>query len=278
MNDHRTMRLMRLLLMAALALGAPAEAAAQAETQVHTVQPGETVQDIAAAYGLRSVTVMAANALSNPDLLQVGQSLVIPPVDGVLHTVKAGETLAGIADQYSVSTADLVTANTLDSADELSVGELLVVPGASLAEHAVQAAASQAEATVPATMVRDHPTSDTYVVQDGDTLRSIAESFHLDILSLVAMNAIDDPDVIRPGSRLQVSAHPLQHVVQAGDTVGDIAFQYAVDPNALLRVNGLEDPDRISIGMTLIVPLGAPASAAAPPVATTTSAPPSQSA
>jgi len=203
MSDHRKMRLLTLLLTAALGVAAPSQALAQAQTQVHTVQPGETVQDIANAYGLRSVTIMAANALSNPDLLHVGQSLVIPPVDGVLHTVKSGETLAAIADQYSVTTTDLVSANTLDSADDLSVDEVLVVPGASLAEHAVQASASQAEATVPA--VREHPTSETYVVQDGDTLRSIAESFHLDILSLVAMNAIDNPDVIRPGSRLQVS-------------------------------------------------------------------------
>src|SRR5690349_23372627 len=185
MSSSTNMRLIRLLLALALALISPGIARAQAQTQVHTVQPGETIQDIATAYGLRSVSVMAANALSNPDLLQVGQSLVIPPVDGVLHTVQAGETLSGIADHYSVSTTDLVSANTLDSADALSVGEVLVVPGASLAERAVQVAATQAEATVAA------PTrtpTDTYVVQDGDTLRSIAENLHLDILSLVAMN------------------------------------------------------------------------------------------
>jgi peptidoglycan DL-endopeptidase LytF len=263
MTFSRNMRPFGLLLVSALALLGPSTVRAQAETHVHTVQPGETIQDIASANGLRSVSVMAANALSNPDVLQIGQSLVIPPIDGVLHTVKSGETLAAIADQFGVSTADLVSANSLQSADDLSVGEVLVVPGVSLAERAVQAAATQAEATVPAP---SRATSETYVVQDGDTLRSIAESVHLDILSLVAMNGIDDPDLIRPGSRLQVSAHPQQHVVQAGDTVGDIAFQYSVDPNALLRVNGLDDPDRIVTGMTLVIPLGAAAAAPAPVV------------
>src|SRR5690242_12022973 len=94
-----------LLLVAALGLvtRAPESASAQAQTRVHTVEPGETVRDIADANGIRSVSVMAANALPNPDLLQVGQTLVIPPVDGVLHTVKSGETLIGIADQYEVS-------------------------------------------------------------------------------------------------------------------------------------------------------------------------------
>ena len=254
-----------LLLAGGLSSAVPAAGIthAQAETHVHTVQPGETVQDIAAAYGLNSVSVMAANALRNADLLQIGQSLVIPPVDGVLHTVKSGENVVGIADVYGVSAGDLVRANALASADDLSVGEVLVVPGVELAAHAVQAAASQTEAMVS---VRDKP-SDTYVVRDGDTLRSIAERFKLDILSLVAMNGLDDPDLIRPGSRLAVSAQALEHVVQPGDTLGDIAWRYSVDADALLRTNGLANPDRIATGMTLVLPLGAVAMTAptAPP-------------
>src|ERR1051326_8519227 len=237
---------------------------AEAQTQVHTVQPGESVKDIASAYGLSSVSVMAANALANPDVLQVGQTLVIPPVDGVLHTVKAGETLVGIAADYGVSGAEVVSANGLDSPDDLSVDDVLVIPGVSLAEHAVQVATSQAAATVPVP-VRGRGAVDTYVVQDGDTLRSIAENLNLDILSLVAMNALDNPDLIRPGSRLQVSTRPVEHVVQAGDTLGDIAWQYSVDANALLRANGLEDPNRLVTGMTLVVPfVAAPPPAARP--------------
>jgi LysM repeat protein len=266
-------RLLRLALAASVCLASGSGVAhAQAATHTHTVQAGETVLDIAAANGLSSATVMAANALSNPDLLQVGQTLVIPPVDGVLHTVKPGDTLADIASQYDVSSADLVTANGLDSADDLSVGEVLMVPGLSLATRAVQAAATQSQATVT---VRDHPQSDTsdmYVVRDGDTLRSVAEAFNLDILSLMAMNALQDPDLIRPGSRLQVSSQPLEHVVQPGDTVGDIAWSYSVDANALLRANGLEDPDSIVTGMTLVIPLGAPASASSAPASSPGSA------
>jgi LysM repeat protein len=256
-------RVLQLLLAISLGVATPGAgvAKAQVQTDVHTVERGETVQGIAAAYGLESVSVMAANALPNPDALQVGQSLRIPPVDGVLHTVKSGETLLGIANTYQVSTADLVAANALESGDDLAVGEVLMVPGVSVAEQAVQAAASQAEATVP---VRDRAPAETYVVQDGDTLRTIAEALNLDILSLVAENALEDPDLIRPGSVLHVE-HPPELVVQAGDTVGDIAWRYSVDANALLRVNGLEDADRIGTGMTLVVPLGVPA--AVPPSA-----------
>ena len=44
-----------------------------------------------------------------------------------------------------------------------------------------------------------------YVVQPGDTLRSIAEQFGTTIDALVEANDIEDPDVIRTGSTLRVS-------------------------------------------------------------------------
>jgi LysM repeat protein len=264
-------RVLQLLLAISLGVAAPGAgvAEAQVQTNVHTVEQGETVQAIAAAYGLESVSVMAANALPNPDALQVGQSLVIPPVDGILHTVTSGETLLDIANRYQVNAADLVAANALESSDDLAVGEVLMVPGVKIAEQAVQAAASQAEATVP---VQDRAPAQSYVVQEGDTLRTIAEALNLDILSLVAENALENPDLIRPGSVLHV-AHPTELVVQAGDTVGDIAWRYSVDANTLLRVNGLEDADRIVTGMTLVVPLGVPAAVSAPPAQAVVSQP-----
>jgi LysM repeat protein/3D (Asp-Asp-Asp) domain-containing protein len=251
----------RLIFAVGLALAASGAGAANAQVQpdVHVVQDGETVRGIANAYGLSSVSVMAANSMPKPDVLQVGQSLVIPPVDGVLHTVKPGDTLLGIAEQYQVSAADIVAANAMASSDQLAIDDVLVIPGVGLADKAVQAAASQAEATVPVKPRAERTTDATYVVQDGDTLRSIAEHLQLDILSIVAMNGIDDPDLIRPGSELHVSAHPPEHVVQPGDTLGDIAWHYSVDANALLRANGLDDPNHLVTGMTLVVPIGAAA-------------------
>lgn len=44
----------------------------------HTVQAGETLSEIAAAYKVRASAIIEANNLENPDLLRQGQKLFIP--------------------------------------------------------------------------------------------------------------------------------------------------------------------------------------------------------
>src|SRR3954452_7704500 len=127
MLEALTTRGTRLIVAAGLALAASGAGAAHAQVKpdVHVVQDGETVRGIANAYGLSSVSLMAANSMPNPDVLRVGQSLVIPPLDGVLHTVRSGDTLLGIADRYQVSAADIVSANGIESTDQLAIDDVL---------------------------------------------------------------------------------------------------------------------------------------------------------
>ena len=44
----------------------------------YTVQPGDTLAAIAAEYGVTVESIIEANNLQNPDLLSVGQILIIP--------------------------------------------------------------------------------------------------------------------------------------------------------------------------------------------------------
>ena len=99
----------------------------------YVVQPGDSVWKIAQKFGLKPETIEWANGLElNPDLLRVGQTLIIPPVDGVVHVVEAGETLAGIARKYKVKPEDIVAykPNGLSSVeDPLPEKKVLVIPG-----------------------------------------------------------------------------------------------------------------------------------------------------
>ena len=101
---------------------------------LYEVQPGDTVFGIAEKFNIRPETIMWSNPEleQNPDLLRIGEKLVILPVDGVYHKIKKGDTLAKIAKKYKVKPEDIVSFewNKLDGLDApLTPGEHLIVPG-----------------------------------------------------------------------------------------------------------------------------------------------------
>ncbi len=114
----------------------PAAAAAPAKVdiiRIYEVRSGDNLQKIAAHYGLRPETIQWANEdlESNPDLLRVGQRLVIPPVDGVLHAVRPGDTLSSLATKFKAEISDIVAhpMNKLVSANTpVTVGSHLIIP------------------------------------------------------------------------------------------------------------------------------------------------------
>lgn len=100
----------------------------------YTVQAGDTVQSIAALFNLQPTTIMWANpAIEDaPDLLRIGQEVVILPIDGVYHQVADEDTLASIAESYKVSSEAIATCNynSLEPPEyPIKEGARLIVPG-----------------------------------------------------------------------------------------------------------------------------------------------------
>lgn len=102
---------------------------------------------------------------------------------------------------------------------------------------------------------------ETYVVQSGDTLWSIAARFGLDLDTLRWSNPEleRNPDVLSVGTELRIlPVAGVYHIVAEGDTIESIAVQYGVaeidiadyPPNALFPPHDLEN------GEGLIVPYG----------------------
>jgi len=96
----------------------------------HTVAQDEVLWQIAEQYALRAETIVWVNDLTNPDLLLVGQQLVIPPQDGVLYTVQEGDRLADVAERYGVDLAAIVSSNQLGDPNQLGAGADVFLPGA----------------------------------------------------------------------------------------------------------------------------------------------------
>ncbi len=70
----------------------------------HTVTAGDTLYGIAQRYKLNAETIMFSNGLEkNPDLLRLGQQLIILPLNGIYHTVGPKDTIQSIAKAYKVT-------------------------------------------------------------------------------------------------------------------------------------------------------------------------------
>lgn len=107
------------------------------EISIHTVRPCnenscETLSHIAEMYDVSVKTIMWANNIKDPNLVQPGDELVILPIVGVRHIVKEGDTIKSIAEKYEGDASEILSYNQLASASELSVGETLIIPGGNM--------------------------------------------------------------------------------------------------------------------------------------------------
>ncbi len=124
-------------------------------TTVYVVEPGDTLSDIAAKFGVSVAAIAAANNLANVDVIQIGLSLDIATTgggttsgggdgsssggatldgDGVIHSatthvVKTGETLATIAGVHGTTAKALKDVNGIEDADKIFPGQVLKLPG-----------------------------------------------------------------------------------------------------------------------------------------------------
>ncbi len=255
----------------------PALAVAAPPTpQTYVVQEGDTVKAIAAKFGVSAETVMWANELHQPDLIQVGQSLLIPATSGVLYHAKGSETLRDVAQRFHADPLEIAAYNgmQIDADETLPPGDLIipngrrddfVVEAPPTPEPVAEAPASNVEAlgsvealAAPAPTpqpVKKKPAPIIYEVKEGDTLRSLALLFGVDIDTLLNANNIPDPDLVTVGTKLTVlPVSGVQYTVGEGETLADIAGWFQVDGGAIADFNGLENPDLIQVGQVLIIP------------------------
>lgn len=97
------------------------------------VQPGDTLESIAAKYGVSVKQLMQVNNLPNASLDISGVNLVVPAdlsTVGEITVLEGGETPTQIAKRYGISVPWLLELNGLtDSEQLLRAGTLLQIPG-----------------------------------------------------------------------------------------------------------------------------------------------------
>lgn len=128
---------------------AAAPAAAAAKAGMYTVKSGDTLRGIAIAHNSSSAAIAAANHITNPNKLAVGQVLRIPSVSGTAarataksaakpaarkatvaasrYAVRQGDTLSAISRRTGVPVPQLMRANGM-ATPNLRAGSTITIP------------------------------------------------------------------------------------------------------------------------------------------------------
>jgi len=106
---------------------------AQPAGPVYIVQSGDNLTSIANQFGIAADELIAANGITNPNLLAVGDELLIPGLEGVsgylvTKNVGFGSTMSSLAIQNQLDRSMLVKLNHLTSPTELYTGVSLIIP------------------------------------------------------------------------------------------------------------------------------------------------------
>jgi murein DD-endopeptidase MepM/ murein hydrolase activator NlpD len=183
-------------------------------TVVHVVKEGETLWDIARAYGVTVDAILQASGLTQRDerRLSKGTQLRIPGAkqvidvlankqraaelpkltDGAYHRLQRGENLWTVARTYEVAIETLMERNELSDEDllNLRIGQPIIVPGISPSQ--VKAAEPKPSRGIMHELI------------PGETVWDVAHQFGVSVGEIMSANRLDEEQVtnIRDGTRL----------------------------------------------------------------------------
>ena len=221
----------------------------------YTVVRGDSLWSIANRFGVTVQQIRDANNLTT-DVLSVGQVLTIPGVsdnedenNGAVfyYTVERGDSLWSIARRFGITVQEIRDANNLTS-DTLSVGQSLIIPGISSDEDLED---NNGNETVP----------NTYTVQSGDSLWSIANRFGITVNDLKTANSLTS-NLLSVGQILVIpiagSNNPTNpsytpYTVKSGDSLWSIANSFGTTVDSIKTLNNLTS-NLLSIGQVLQIP------------------------
>ncbi|MEX1529984.1 autolysin [Enterococcus sp. C73] len=250
----------------------------------YTVKSGDTLNKIAAQYGVSVANLRSWNGISG-DLIFVGQKLIVKKGasgntggsgsggsnnnqsgTNTYYTVKSGDTLNKIAAQYGVSVANLRSWNGI-TGDLIFVGQKLIVKKG--------ASGNTGGSNNGGSNNNQSGTNTYYTIKSGDTLNKIAAQYGVSVANLRSWNGISG-DLIFAGQKIIVkkgtsgntggssnggsnnnqSGTNTYYTIKSGDTLNKISAQFGVSVANLQAWNNISG-SLIFAGQKIIVKKGA---------------------
>ena len=263
MPEIRRRRASRRQVSRALAVGAILALLVGLFSVDYTVERGDTLGKIAKEHNVSVADLVEVNNIANPNLIRIGQVLVIPGEEGepeVIHVVVSGDTLKKIAKLYGSSVSVLVEANGIVNANLIRIGQNITVPGS----HG--SSGGSGEEKPPRAKDPNVRTGAYHIVKRGESLASIASQHGVPAEQIARVNGIlnnviysntrlflDGPSYVARGGG---SGGEGTYTVQRGDRLGDIAAAHGTDISTLASLNNITNVNLIRVGQKLKVPNG----------------------
>ncbi len=195
---------------------APKDRSYNAKQGVYVVRSGDTMWDIAQAFGTSIDALRRINAIERGSRIYVGQRLKIP--SGARHyeettyastdddtptksastsssrssnsgksqkyTVRSGDTLWEIARKFGTTTSEIRRLNSLGRTSRIHPGQVLTVGGAGRSNSG--------------------PEYVVHKVRRGESLSAIARRYRTSIAKIRETNSISDPNALQVGDQLRI--------------------------------------------------------------------------
>ena len=162
------------------------------ETITYTVKKGDTLSEIALKYNTTVSKLVSLNNISNPNLIYVGQKLIIQTNNAsdeqtITYTIKWGDTLSEIALKYNTTVFKLATQNNISNPNLIYAGDTLIINYTTTNTNEL------------------HDCNHTlYTVKSGDTLSEIALKYNVDMSEIIELNEIENKNLIYVGEILRI--------------------------------------------------------------------------
>ncbi len=99
---------------------------------------------------------------------------------------------------------------------------------------------------------------DIYIVEEGDTLESLAKKFNVSVYDIIQMNHLEGIFELMPGMKLQIPVDRTSaftfYKIKPGDTLYSIAMDHNTSPEYILLLNGLNANEYIYPGQQILIP------------------------
>ncbi|MBB4810668.1 LysM repeat protein/soluble lytic murein transglycosylase-like protein [Acinetobacter johnsonii] len=240
---------------------------AESKPESYTVRANDTLTGIADEFGLSLKQLADYNGLSVTSGVRVGQKLSLKEtaqsraktsdekatsqtkVATQSYTVKRGEYLKLIADRYALSNQELADLTPgLNAGSNLLVGQKINVP--------LNDVKSLTTSSAKASPVKAEPQFkvESYKVQRGDTLYSIASQSKMSLSELADLNNLSSNSGLQVGQSIKIPAGstvPDTYTVQSGDSLTAIASKYNLGMDYIADLNNMSRTAGLRAGQKL---------------------------